>query len=117
MPDPALFGAARILVLGEFGGLGLPVEGHTWQDKNNWGYQSFKTKEDLFKRYTEFINRIPFLIEHGLSAAVYTQTTDVEVEVNGLMTYDRKEIKMPPAELKALHSKLYDGTLVKIASQ
>jgi beta-galactosidase/beta-glucuronidase len=112
MPHPDLFGASRILVLGEFGGLGLPVEGHTWQDKNNWGYQSFKNKEDLLKRYAEFIDRIPALIEKGLSAAVYTQTTDVEIEVNGLMTYDRKEIKMPVADLKAMHKRLYNPALV-----
>lgn len=109
MPDPALFGSKRILVLGEFGGLGLPVENHTWQEKNNWGYQTFKNKDDLFKRYTELVDRIPFLIENGLSAAVYTQTTDVEAESNGLMTYDRKEIKMPAADLKALHEKLYEA--------
>jgi hypothetical protein len=115
MPDPLLFGASRILVLGEFGGLGLPVEGHTWQDKNNWGYQSFKTKEELYTRYAEFIDRIPRLIENGLSAAVYTQTTDVEIEINGLMTYDRKEIKMPVADLKALHNKLYNPELAKMA--
>jgi beta-galactosidase/beta-glucuronidase len=115
MPQPDLFGGSRVLVLGEFGGLGLPIEGHTWQDKNNWGYQSFKTREELFNRYSEFINRIPRLIEHGLSAAVYTQTTDVEIEINGLMTYDRKEIKMPVAELKTLHSKLYDPGLAKMA--
>ena len=106
MPDPELYGAKRILVLGEFGGLGLPVEGHTWQAKNNWGYQSFKNSEALLKRYTELINRIPALIEKGLSAAVYTQTTDVEGEINGFITYDRKVIKMPVDKLKALNSKL-----------
>jgi beta-galactosidase/beta-glucuronidase len=109
MPDPALFGAKRVLVLGEFGGLGLPVENHTWQQKNNWGYQVFKNKDELFKRYSELVGRIPFLIEKGLSAAVYTQTTDVEIETNGLMTYDRKEIKMPVADLDALHAQLYDA--------
>ncbi|MBB1286913.1 beta-galactosidase [Flavisolibacter sp. BT320] len=112
MPDPELFGKGRILVLGEFGGLGLPVENHTWQDKNNWGYQSFKNKEELEKRYAEFINRMPHLIEKGLSAAVYTQTTDVEIETNGLMTYDRKVIKIPEARLRELHGKLYNPALV-----
>ena len=107
MPDPVLFGKSQILVLGEFGGLGLPVENHTWQEKNNWGYQSFKTSEELFKRYSEMIDRFPALIESGLSAAVYTQTTDVEVETNGIMTYDRKVIKIPVEKLKAVHSKLY----------
>jgi beta-galactosidase/beta-glucuronidase len=112
MPQPDLYGKERILVLGEFGGLGLPVENHTWQEKNNWGYQSFKTKEELLKRYTEFIDRIPNLISKGLSAAVYTQTTDVEVETNGIMTYDRREIKMPVEKLNEIHSKLYNPSLV-----
>jgi hypothetical protein len=98
--------------LGEFGGLGLPVENHTWQEKNNWGYQSFKTSDELFARYSELMERIPALISKGLSAAVYTQTTDVEVEVNGLMTYDRKVIKMPVEALKKLHNSLYNPSLV-----
>ncbi len=115
MPDPGLYGADRILVLGEFGGLGLPVDNHTWQTKNNWGYQSFKNNDELFKRYSELMDRIPRLIENGLSAAVYTQTTDVEVETNGLMTYDRKEIKIPVEKLNAVHQKLYNNLHVKLA--
>jgi beta-galactosidase/beta-glucuronidase len=114
MPDPALFGTKQVLVLGEFGGLGLPLEDHTWQTKNNWGYQSFKNQDELWKRYAEFIDRIPFLIKSGLSAAVYTQTTDVEVETNGIMTYDRKVMKMPVDKLKELHSKLYQTTPVAL---
>ncbi|MBA4168333.1 MAG: beta-galactosidase [Chitinophagaceae bacterium] len=82
MPDPELFGKKRVLVLGEFGGLGLPVEDHTWQAKNNWGYQSFKNSDSLFIRYSQLMDHLPALINKGLSAAVYTQTTDVEVEVN-----------------------------------
>lgn len=117
MPDPDLFGQKRVLVLGEFGGLGLPVENHTWQEKNNWGYQSFKSKEELLQRYSEFVDRIPRLIRAGLSAAVYTQTTDVEVETNGLMTYDRKEIKMPVEKLKQLHEKLYEPSLVTLSKK
>lgn len=117
MPDPSLFGANRILVLGEFGGLGLPVQGHTWQEKDNWGYQRFKTKEELLHRYKELIDRLPHLIQKGLSAAVYTQTTDVEVEINGIMTYDRKEIKMPAQSLKTIHSPLYNASLVEITPQ
>jgi hypothetical protein len=112
MPDPELFGKKRVLVLGEYGGLGLPIENHTWQTKNNWGYQTFKNKEELLNRYAEFINRMPNLISKGLSAAVYTQTTDVEVETNGLMTYDRRDIKIPVEKLKELHSKLYNPSLV-----
>jgi beta-galactosidase/beta-glucuronidase len=111
MPSPELYGE-QIIALGEYGGLGLPVEGHTWQEKNNWGYQSFPSKEELLKKYESFIDRFPDLIKQGLSAAVYTQTTDVEIEVNGLMTYDRKVIKMPEARLKDVHQKLYDKDLV-----
>jgi len=107
MPRPDLFGKTQIIVLGEFGGLGLPVENHTWQEKNNWGYQSFKNKDELATRYTKLMTDMRPLIRRGLSAAVYTQTTDVEIETNGLMTYDRKVIKIPEARLKALHETLY----------
>lgn len=107
MPRPDLFGQSHILVLGEFGGLGLPVDGHTWQQKNNWGYQSFKTPGELFTKYATFTKRIEELIPLGLSAAVYTQTTDVEGEINGFMTYDRKVIKMPVEDLKRVNDKLY----------
>jgi hypothetical protein len=107
MPDPAIFGSKSILVLGEYGGLGLPLEGHTWQQKDNWGYQSFKTKEELEARYRTLINDLDDLIPNGLAAAIYTQTTDVEIETNGLMTYDRKVIKIPTQTLFKLHQRLY----------
>jgi beta-galactosidase/beta-glucuronidase len=108
MPSADIFGKNLALVLGEFGGLGLPVSGHVWQEKDNWGYQSFKSADDLFAKYTVFVDTLDQLIGKGLSAAVYTQTTDVEVEVNGLMTYDRKVVKNPPEKFKALNQKLYD---------
>jgi beta-galactosidase/beta-glucuronidase len=108
MPRADLFGKKQAIVLGEFGGLGLPIENHTWQDKNNWGYQNFKNAEELLARYTTFIEAMPEMIRQGLSSAVYTQTTDVEIETNGLMTYDRKVIKMPVEKLRALHEKLYE---------
>lgn len=109
MPSPDLFGAKQAIVLGEFGGLGLPLDGHTWQNKNNWGYQNFKDADVLYERYASFMNRLEYLIPKGLSAAVYTQTTDVEGEVNGLITYDRKIFKIPVEKLKAIHSKLYNS--------
>lgn len=114
MPDPAIYGSKQAIVLGEYGGLGLPVDGHVWQQKDNWGYQSFKTPEELFKRYEGMIGKMEGLIRMGLSAAVYTQTTDVEVETNGLMTYDRKVIKNPVEKFKAVHEKLYNPSLVTI---
>ncbi len=109
MPDPRVFGdKPQALVLGEFGGLGLPLEGHTWQDSKNWGYQSFKNSEELFNKYAEFMKRLKNFINMGLSAAVYTQTTDVEIETNGLFTYDRKVLKMPMEKLQEVHKPLYE---------
>ncbi len=88
----------RAMVLGEFGGLGLPIKGRTWQSEKNWGYRSFTNSEALTKNYVNLIRKLqPMIEQHGLSAAIYTQTTDVEVEVNGLMTYDRAIVKMPIA--------------------
>jgi beta-galactosidase/beta-glucuronidase len=107
MPSPEIYGKIQILVLGEYGGLGLPVEGHTWQEKDNWGYQSFKSKEELENRYKLLIHDLLEYIPKGLAGAVYTQTTDVEIETNGIMTYDRKVIKMPVDVLKKLHGDLY----------
>ena len=116
MPDPQIFGKDRIVVLGEYGGLGLPLEGHTWQTKDNWGYQSFQNEEKLLEKYKSFILRLEPLISKGLNAAVYTQTTDVEIETNGLMTYDREVIKMPAATLHAEHQRLYNPALVTIGN-
>jgi beta-galactosidase/beta-glucuronidase len=85
----------RAVVLGEFGGLGLPVRGHTWQSEKNWGYRSYTNSEALTTAYIDLTRKLfPLIEEKGLSAAVYTQTTDVEIEVNGLMTYDREVVKM-----------------------
>ena len=84
----------RAIVLGEFGGLGLPVEGHTWEQKN-WGYRNMGDAADLLKKYEEYYAAVRQMVEgKGLSASVYTQTTDVETETNGLLTYDRKVDKM-----------------------
>jgi hypothetical protein len=90
-PDPE---PKRAAVLGEFGGLGLPVDGHTWE-KKTWGYRVTKDKEDLTRKYERLLRGVWELKDKkGLSAAIYTQTTDVETEANGLMTYDREIIKM-----------------------
>jgi beta-galactosidase/beta-glucuronidase len=113
MPRPDIFGKNMAVVLGEFGGLGWAVEGHVWQANKNWGYQNFKNGDDLLKKYITFTDRLQELIKLGLSAAVYTQTTDVEGEVNGFITYDRKLIKMPIEKLHQENVKLYDPALVK----
>jgi hypothetical protein len=97
----------RAVVLGEFGGLGLPVEGHTWQSSDNWGYRSYETTEQLRRAYADMMPTLESLVGLGLAAAVYTQTTDVEIEVNGLLTYDRRVVKLDPEQLSALHAPLY----------
>ncbi|MFC3881354.1 glycoside hydrolase family 2 protein [Algoriphagus namhaensis] len=107
MPDPALFGKGKAMVLGEYGGLGLPLEGHTWQDTDNWGYQRFTTETELKERYAALLKTVLKYKGMGLSAAIYTQTTDVEIETNGLITYDRKVVKMPMDFLRNLHLLLY----------
>jgi hypothetical protein len=95
-PDPAVpqVEEKRAIVLGEFGGLGLPVPGHTWEQKN-WGYRNMEDSLQLLSKYESYYEQVQrFVTEKGLSATVYTQTTDVETETNGLMTYDRKINKM-----------------------
>ena len=98
---------ARAAVLGEYGGLGLPLKGHTWQDAKNWGYRSFKNRGALQRAYLELIVELRPMVESCLSAAIYTQTTDVEVEVNGLMSYDREILKFDAAKLAQAHQALY----------
>jgi len=97
----------RAAVVGEFGGLGLPTRGHTWQDEKNWGYVSFKSPAELQQAYQNLLAQLRLLAARGLSAAIYTQTSDVEIETNGLMTYDREVVKIPQATLAALHQTLY----------
>lgn len=98
----------RAAVLGEFGGLGLPLEGHTWQAKANWGYRSFADQKSLTDAYVDLFEQLhPMIASPGLSAAIYTQTTDVETEVNGLMTYDRKVLKIPVAIAAKSHQELH----------
>jgi len=97
----------RAAVLGEFGGLSLPIKGHTWQDEENWGYRKYETREELTKAYLDLLTKLQPLIKGGLAAAVYTQTTDVEIEVNGLMTYDRAMVKMDAEKITAANKALY----------
>ena len=95
-PDPVVqpAEAKRAIVLGEFGGLGLPLKGHTWEQKN-WGYRNMDDTLQLLSRYESYFDLVHrFVKKNGLSATIYTQTTDVETETNGLMTYDREINKM-----------------------
>ena len=103
--------ADRAIVVGEFGGIGLPVKGHLWwPDKQNWGYQSGDGTADYKARYErKFAEIIKMARERGLSASVYTQTTDVEGEINGLLTYDRKVSKLPVETFRKIAAPLEEG--------
>jgi beta-galactosidase/beta-glucuronidase len=93
-PKITLLNTKKVTVLGEFGGIGLAVEGHLWQADKNWGYVQFKNTKEVTDEYIRFIDQLKETVSRGYSAAVYTQTTDVEGEVNGLITYDRKQVKI-----------------------
>ena len=108
-PDPNMFlyDPRRATVLGEYGGIGLVVEGNTWvNDKKNWGYVKFNTSDEVTNEYIKYGKHLLELIQKGFSAAVYTQTTDVEGEINGLMTYDRKVIKMNEAKVREINQQI-----------
>jgi hypothetical protein len=108
--EPAEQNPGRVIVLGEFGGLGLPLEEHLWNPKmRNWGYRTYHTSEKLITEYTRLMHNLYPMKHRGLAAAIYTQTTDVEGEVNGLITYDRKSVKFDPALMRMLHKPLYDA--------
>ncbi|WP_052574090.1 glycoside hydrolase family 2 [Haloferula sp. BvORR071] len=111
-PDPAFPLSDKrfddyVKVVGEFGGHGWPVKDHLWDNsKDNWGYGGLPQSLDEWKaRYSKSIDVLCGLRRQGISAGVYTQTTDVEGEINGLRTYDRID-KVPASWLKTLSDKL-----------
>ena len=106
-PNMFLYDPRRATVLGEYGGIGLVVEGNTWvNDKKNWGYVKFNTSDEVTNEYIKYGKHLLELIRKGFSAAVYTQTTDVEGEIHGLMTYDRKVIKMNEAKVREINQQI-----------
>ena len=95
---------AQIDVLGEYGGIGLAVPGHLWQPDRNWGYKGLCADgEEVLSKYVAYIEEFIPEVQSGVSAGVYTQTTDVEIEVNGLMTYDRKVVKVDEQKLREVN--------------
>ena len=102
-PEPhiRLWDPDMIVVLGEYGGIALPVEGHLWKEDANWGYVKYDNAEAVTDEYVRFAEMLVPLAEEGVCAAVYTQTTDVEGEINGLMTYDREVNKLDVARVRS----------------
>ena len=105
-PQMYMFDSYRATVLGEYGGIGYAVENHLWVPDKNWGYIEFKSSKEVTDKYVEYGEMLLKLIDKGFSAAVYTQTTDCEVEVNGLMTYDRKVIKVDVERVEKINKKI-----------
>ncbi len=104
-PGPAMkmFDAQRATVLGEYGGIGLVLKDHLWTPDRNWGYVQFKSSKEVTDEYVRFAKQLQQFVKAGYAGAVYTQTTDVEVEVNGLMTYDRKQIKIDEDRIREIN--------------
>ena len=105
-PNLYLYDATRPTVLGEYGGIGLVEKEHLWVPDRNWGYVQFNSSKEATDEYVKYANILLDLIPKGFSGAVYTQTTDVEIEVNGLITYDRKVIKLDEARVREINQKI-----------
>ena len=98
----------RVSFLGEYGGIGCRVAGHLWTD-NAWGYGGTggdTNRVEVQQKYIDLSAHVAELAKKGLGGAVYTQTTDVEAEINGIMTYDRKVLKFDPAAMKKAHDEI-----------
>jgi hypothetical protein len=109
-PDPAmpLHDPDRVNVIGEFGGILLTEKDHLWKaDRGHyWDSHKYTNEPEITRTYVQYVNQLATLIPQGVSGAIYTQTTDVEVEVNGLMTYDRKHLKFDQSAIEAVNEKV-----------
>ena len=105
-PRMYLYDGQRATVLGEYGGIGWANKEHLWEPDRNWGYVQFNSSEEVTNEYVKYAEQLKQLIRQGFSAAVYTQTTDVEVEVNGLMTYDRAVVKIDEGRVRKVNQEI-----------
>ncbi len=99
----------RAAVISEFGGYSLKVNGHVWDENKKFGYRFYSNREQLTEAYIHLLQtELDRLLDAGLSTAVYTQTTDVEIEINGYLTYDRKVEKMDASKLREIHLQIIE---------
>lgn len=105
-PIMYIFNNQKVNVVGEYGGIGCAVDGHLWVKDKNWGYGKMRSQEEVTKRFVELTNRFIDMTKYGCFGAIYTQTTDVEIEVNGLFTYDRKVLKVDEEKVREVNQKL-----------
>ena len=96
------------IVLSEFGGYSYKPEGHVFNVSETYGYRFFKERADFEQALLSlYRNEIIPLIKEGLCASVYTQVSDVEDETNGLLSYDRKVLKVSEAPMREIASAIY----------
>lgn len=116
-PEPKLYihdqSSGRATVQGEYGGIGLIIDGHKWQSDKSWGHRLCKSSGEVSDIYVGYGEELLKLIKLGLSAAIYTQTTDVETECNGLITYDREVMKVEPARIREINVRITNSLDVK----
>ncbi len=105
-PSMPFHSSDYVVVLGEYGGIGYPIKEHLWWNKRNWGYIQFNNTDEVTDEYVKYATMLKQFIPQGMAAAIYTQTTDVEGEVNGFVTYDRKVVKMDKAKVKAINTEI-----------
>ncbi|NBC27138.1 MAG: beta-galactosidase [Bacteroidetes bacterium] len=111
-PPPAMYiyDGMKANVMGEYGGIGLVMEDHLWDtEKENWGYVSYQSSEEVTDEYVNFAEMLIDFVDAGFTGAVYTQTTDVEGEVNGLMTYDRKRVKVDAERVREVNRRVIEA--------
>ena len=105
-PQLYLYDGQRATVLGEYGGIGWANKEHLWEPDRNWGYVQFNSAKEVTDEYVKYAEQLKQLIRQGFSAAVYTQTTDVEIEVNGLLTYDRELVKVDEERVRKVNQEI-----------
>ena len=108
-PEMMMYDNERITVIGEYGGIGMPLTDHLWQPDKNGGYVQFKSAKEVTDEYVKYGRQLLNLVKSGISGGVYTQTTDVEGEVNGLITYDRKVIKVEEDRIRKINQEIINS--------
>ena len=113
-PNVPFANQKRAVVCGEYGAIGYKVKGHIWDVDGPWVHHNYENMEAATAEYEKFIGQLIDFKNEGLSAAVYTQWTDVENEMNGIYTYDRKEIKLDKTRVANANVSTYIGDLPEI---